>query len=140
MNVGKLVGVVVVMLALTGCSAGAEDAPAERVANTAPSVEPTATEEPVTAPIEMPAAPTVDPATPWGEAGFESADAWFLASMDAVWVGERPTDAELLGAGALACEQIASGTDRDTVVVVSGDDPEGNNIKVVDYAVSTLCP
>ncbi|WP_146069536.1 hypothetical protein [Cryobacterium sp. Y11] len=127
---------VAAVLAMGGCSA----AVVEPVAESEPSeVAVSATPEPVAAPIEMKAAPTADPTTPWGEAGFESADAWYLASMDAVWTGERPSDAQLLGAAMLVCEQIAAGTERQDVTAVSGDDPDDNNQKIVTYAIITLC-
>lgn len=147
-DMGKLGVVAVLVIALGGCAAGAASEPAENdaaeVAATAeatvePTIAPTETAEPVAAPIEMSAAP-IDPATPWGEAGFESSDAWFLASMDAVWVGEMPTDDQLRGAGALACEQMASGTSTADVIAVTGEGSEDNNQKVATYAAITLCP
>lgn len=140
--------VVVLAFALTGCAGTVDAGRGEGVkAESAPSEVPVETPvaapveiAPTAAPIEMAGAPDVDPATPWGEAGFVSADAWFLASMDAVWMGERPSDEQLLGAATLACEQIAAGTNRDAVTVVTGDGAEHNNAKVVSYAIITLCP
>ena len=138
----KIRGMVFVLgvLMLSGCSAaGVSAEPVEVAASVKQTPVPTAEPSATAAPIEMAAAPDFDPATPWGEAGFESANAWYLASMDSVWVGARPSDADLLGAGMLACDQIAAGTARDAVAVITGQDPNGNNVKVVDYAVITLC-
>lgn len=138
-----LIGVAVAALLLAGCSA-----PVVESAREAPSSAPSATtaktptSEPTAAAIEMEANETIDATTPWGEAGFESADAWYLASMDTVWQGERPSDDQLIGAGMLACEQIAAGATRDDVVVVTGDTEEAasNNRKVISYALFTYCP
>ena len=134
------IAAVIVVIAMSGCGASVEAGAARTAAPVETSAVPTS--EATAAPIEMTDTQAPDVMTPWGEAGFESADAWFLASMDAVWQGERPSDAQLLGAAKLACEQLADGAKPDDVTVVTGDtgDAATNNRKVVDYAVITICP
>jgi hypothetical protein len=131
------VGVVLVM---SGCSAAAEPVVESAPVEAAASAE--ASEVSTAAPIEMESAPAPDPMTPWGEAGFSSAEAWYIASMESVWQGEMPADSQLLGAGALACQQMAGGSVPEEITVVSGDNPDAvlNNRNAVGYSMSILCP
>jgi len=135
---------IVLLIGLTGCGAATVEADGVGQGSSAPSEAPRAepSSVPTAAVIEMEAAPDIDPATPWGESGFESADAWYLASMGSTWQGEQPADEQLIGAGMLACQELAQGVALDTIVVVTGDTPDAvlNNSRTVNYAQMALCP
>jgi hypothetical protein len=149
---GKLMGVALVVLAMSGCAAGiAEGAPMEATSAPVESAAPSQTPSAMPAP-ESPATPvaapiTMEPVAPderseAQKAGFADDDAWFLAAIRSSWSGETPTDEQLLGAGALACESLEAGADPASIVVVQGGDDIAahNNQTTVDYAIMALCP
>ena len=134
---GKLVGfAVVAVLALSGCaSAGAS-------ADVAKSVAPAevASAEPSAAAIEMTDAAAPEPTA--SEYGDYTQDEFYVASIASAWRGTVPTDAEFIGAAALACQDLTAGAAAADVTVVSGEgeDAEWNNEHAVQYAVQVYCP
>lgn len=131
----------VLLLTLTGCAGGAEDAADERTApaltpsatTAAPSAAPTATAAPIT---EEPVSPdpSIAPSQADNEIEFIAYTAPFLADQ-----GYNLTDEQVLGAGLYACELIAQGGNPEVITVVEGS-PEYVSEQVAANAVSMLCP
>ncbi|QJU52923.1 DUF732 domain-containing protein [Herbiconiux sp. KACC 21604] len=126
------VAVLVAVLAVSGCSAGAESTQTVSTAETGA--------QPSAAPITMePQATPTESASPYGE---YTQDEFFVRSVSALWVGDLPDDGAIVAAGAEACAQLSSGTAKDAVLVVTGDDPNAadNNFQVVKFAINVYCP
>lgn len=129
---GKKLGLVVVAaLLLTGCASGEpESAPTVTVTATPDAVEAKAIE--------------VSDATPEA-APSEAVDenAFYLRAVKQTWRTELPTDADLLSAAALACEQMATGVQPYELDIITGGTPENNawhSSQVGTAASSILCP
>lgn len=131
---GKKLGLVVIAaLMLTGCAAGGEEPQAVETV--------TMTATPEAAPIQAQAAPEETAAA--GTFGNPENDNFFVKSAAPALVGEAPSDADLVGAAKLACEQMDAGTPWNTVAVISGIDPESdahNNEVIGQYAAQIYCP
>jgi PBP1b-binding outer membrane lipoprotein LpoB len=136
---------VLVVLALSGCSAAtggpeARSPAAEETATptTEATLEPTAEPTPTAAPVEI--VPTEAPGVPEFN-GFASQREWYLKSLDGALSG-TVSDDDLIAAGMLACEQMRNGETLDTARVVTGTgeaaDQDNNNILWAAYYV--YCP
>lgn len=146
-KITALIGMALVAaMMLTGCSAGPVVSPpqattAEQESPEPPAPAPDETVEP--APIALD--PTVEQDGDLSEAqqhGFADANDWFLRSIKSSWPDNTPSDATLLGAGELACQERAAGVPDAEVVAVEGASEEALrlNAYVVTYAVMALCP
>jgi hypothetical protein len=136
------VGALLVVLALSGCSAAAAEPEARAAASTVeetstPTAEPTVESTPTAAPIEI--TPTEAPSDEFN--GFSSARAMFLAGLDGAMSGEV-SDEDLVAAGTLACEQLRAGSTIDTARVVTGtgEVADRDNAHIVWQAVYAYCP
>lgn len=131
---GKRISLVLLpLLALTACATEAATAPA-------PAATVTVTATPEAAPITAEAAPA-ETAGP-GEFGNPEDDGFFIKSAAPALLGGTPSDAELIGAAKLACEQMDGGTPWDAVQVISGlgaDDAHNNEV-IGQYASQIYCP
>jgi len=91
------------------------------------------------APIEMSSKP-VEPEKlfPTGKVGDPEVDAFFLKGIKTAWVGEMPTDQQLLDAAALACKQHKAGQE---IQVVNGttEAADNNNRNLGTYAKQLYC-
>jgi len=130
-NMGKLAGIAVFVLALSGCASAGASADVARSA------------EPEVAAIAAPTESSV-PDAGIGEA--EDGEAMFLRSMHNGSVADLlgSSDPELLAAGRLACTQMTDGTPIDSVDVVVGDVPGEQNQGWTDRSLAgiaseTLC-
>jgi hypothetical protein len=69
----------------------------------------------------------------------------YLEHVSSTWVGDVPSDEELLEFGEEACEQLAEGEAQDDIEVFDDDDAGGeqaveNTRAVVEAAALSLCP
>jgi hypothetical protein len=141
----RALGAVLVVLALSGCSAATAEPDSRVAASEEESATPTPTPvlpveaTPTAAPVEI--TPTEAPGLPEFN-GFSSQREWFLRSLDGALSGTVPSDDELIGAGMLACEQLRAGAAYDAVRVVSGsgDTADQDNENIVWAGVSVYCP
>lgn len=139
----RALGAVLVVLALSGCSAAVvESAPepepsmtAEPAPSSTPAAQPTPTA--AAAPIEI--VPTEQPKAEFN--GFSSQREWYLKSLEGALSGEVD-DETLISAGLLACEQMRAGAYADDVVVVAGssEEAERDNSKIAWTANYVYCP
>jgi hypothetical protein len=126
----RALGAVLVVLALSGCSAAAvESAP--------PAETPTQT----TAPL-VPDEPTPTAAA---SGAVEDGEEQYLSSMHNGLVGmDDAADESLIAAGHDACDQLATGVTHADVDVIEGDAPGEprpgyNDQMIADIASQTLC-
>jgi len=142
----KLIAVTAAVLVLAGCSAAPVDETTDSARTVPSSSAPAETSEPTAAPLaEQPEPEASGEFSPDHNAqslGFKDADDMFLRSVQSSWSGDIPSDAELLAAGAYACEQIATGVVRDTIIAVQGDSETAmrHNQVVVSSAGYAWCP
>lgn len=131
------------LIALTGCSAGADDAGGERTAPTATesataeesaplvSESPEATEaDPTPGPIEYTPEPTAEADTGTGEDAYIASAQEYLSG----WGYRSFTDDQVLSAGLYACE-----SSNPDLIVIEGIDPL-HNVEIVTRAHTILCP
>lgn len=119
---GALIGAVVTVLVLAGCSAHSDpSSPAQKSVATA-TAAPTAESTP---------ASTTD-----------AKDAAFVTKVRAVSPGISYSDAELIAYGEIACAQLLSGSEKSAITVIPGSDLASfdQNSTVVSAAKQNLCP
>jgi len=126
------------VLALSGCSAaGSEDAAPVEVKASASAAPSTAPDVTIAAePVAIEPSPAADPTANYN--GFGSQREWFLRSLDGALSG-TPDDDSLIGAGALACDQLAAGTPRADVIVIDGGTDQ-DNTNIIGAAEQVYCP
>lgn len=132
-SMGKRLGLVVIAaLLLTGCASGEPEA--------VPTVTVTATPEAAVTAKSI----EVSAATPEAEPSEEvDAEAYYLRFIKPTWRTELPTDAELLSAANLACEQMTTGAQPYELDIITGGTPENNawhSSQVGTAASSIICP
>jgi hypothetical protein len=132
----RALGAVLVVLALSGCSAESEES-----APAAESAAPTATP----GPIELPSSAATPEATEAPSGVIEDGEAIFLESSRKGLHGmDDVSDAQLLATGYYACDLVAAGESPDDVDVISGSAagepvPEWNDAALAGLATQTLC-
>lgn len=117
-------------LALAGCASTAAD----QASTAAGAALPTATATASPAPIVIDDTPNAAPTE-------SDADSEFIEAIKKGWT-DAPTDEQLLAAGHSACDQLSSGADPASIVVVSGDSEAAQfwNRSLVQTAAQILCP
>lgn len=140
----KLGGLLLIgVLALTACSAPAEELAPGALADDGPSPTQSATPDITAAPIAPQAVAEETAASLSGEFGDPATDAAFLEVMKEKWAGVLPTDAELIGAAKFACDALADGKDYDHTGAVdasTGDEYAQFNSTVLSaYASVHYC-
>lgn len=139
----RTLSAVLVVLALSGCSAaGVESAPEPKpsmTAEPAPSNTPAAQPTPTAAAAPIEIVPTEQPKAEFN--GFSSQREWYLKSLEGSLSG-TVSDDDLIAAGLLVCEQLASGVAYDEVRVVSGtgEAADLDNENIYWSAVQVYCP